>query len=138
VEQVPDNFDWVSAQAKCSATSMFERLRLRAKEDVQRRNGLFDRNDGWKFEFHDKSDGFEVSRIVAPSSAAGAAWVQIERVGRRVLIHGDGVDLDLSIVVTLDGTGTCRCVIGEAIYTEWEVRKMALEQLFFEETDESE
>jgi len=52
-EQVPDDFDWVVAQSKCSAAVMFERLRTRVREDVQRRNGIFNRNDGWKFEFQD-------------------------------------------------------------------------------------
>ena len=50
-EHVPDDFNWVAAQAKCSAALMFERLRTGVREDVQRRNGLFNRHDGWKFEF---------------------------------------------------------------------------------------
>ena len=30
-----------------------------------------------------------------------------------------------------------RFVVGEAIYSEWEIRRMALEQLFFEEEETS-
>jgi hypothetical protein len=33
--------------------------------------------------------------------------------------------------------GVCRLVVGEAMYSEWEIRRMALEQLFFEEEEVS-
>lgn len=137
-EHVPDDFDWVSAQGKCSAAVMFDRLRTRVREDVQRRNGIFDRNDGWKFEFHDDGDEFEASRVVA-SGAMGSkvtAVVRFERVGRRIYVQGE--DVEFTTVVTLDVTGLCRFVVGEAVYSEWEIRRMALEQLFFEEAEEPE
>jgi hypothetical protein len=119
---------------------MFERLRTRVREDVQRRNGIFDRHDGWKFEFHDEGDEFEVSRAVA-SGAMGTkvtALVRFARAGRRIHVEGEDLDVDFTAVVALDVTGLCRFVVGEAMYSEWEVRRLALEQLFFEEPDESE
>ena len=139
-EHVPDDFDWVTASAKCSAALMFERLRTRVREDVQRRNGIFNRNDGWKFEFHEEGDEFEASRAVAPGSTVsnGAAFVRFERTGRRIYVQGEDVDVEFTAVVTLDVAGLCRFVIGEAVYSEWEIRRMALEQLFFEEPDDSE
>ena len=42
-EQMADDFDWVGAQAKCSAALMFERLQTHVEEDVRRRNGLLGR-----------------------------------------------------------------------------------------------
>ena len=41
-------------------------------------------------------------------------------------------------IVTLDPAGMCRFVVGEAIYSEWEIRRMALDQLFFEEREDEE
>jgi len=140
LEQAPDDFDWVAAQSKCSAASMFERLRKQVKEDAQRRNSLFDRNDGWKFEFHEQDDDFEVSRVVG-SGVKGpkvGALVTFGRAGRRIHVQGDGIDVDFTALVTVDVTGVCRLVVGEVMYSEWEIRRMALEQLFFEETDDSE
>ena len=138
-EQASDDFDWVAAQAKCTASLMFERLRTRVKEDVQRRNGMFNRKDGWKFEFHEDGDEFEASRAVASGSAGPkiTALVRFERAGRRIHVQGENVDVDITALVTLDVTGLCRFVVGEAMYSDWEIRRMALEQLFFEE-DESE
>jgi hypothetical protein len=77
-EHAPDDFDWVAAQAKCSSALMFERLRIQVREDVQRRNGIFNRNDGWKFDFHDEGDQFEVSRAAA-SGFSGARAALLRR-----------------------------------------------------------
>jgi hypothetical protein len=138
-DHASDDFDWVTAQGKCSAAAMFERLRTRVREDVQRRNGIFDRNDGAKFEFHEEGDEFEATRAVAGGMGSKVtAAVRFERVGRRIHVEGEELDVAFSAVVTLDVTGQCRFVVGEAVYSEWEIRRMALEQLFFEETDEPE
>jgi len=135
-EHVQDDFDWVGAQAKCNAASMFERLRTRVEEDVRRRNGLLGRPDKWTFEFYSEDDVFEVSRLIA-SGKVGAV-VQFERVGRRIHVQGEDIDVDITAIVTVDTTGACRFVVGEAMYSDWELRKMALELLFFEEPEEEE
>jgi len=136
-DNVPEDVDWVAAQARCNAASMFERLRARVRQDVQRRNGMFDRNDGWKFAFHENRDQFEVSRTVASglTGVNAGAVVRFERAGPRIHVQGEDVDVDFITAVTLDVTGLCRFVVDEAIYSEWEISRMALEQLFFEEDD---
>ena len=135
-EQLADDFDWVGAQATCSAPLMFERLQARVEEDVRRRNGLA-RKDGWTFEFNDENDDtFEVSRLMAGGKVG--AVVQFERVGRRINVHGEDVDVDFTAVVSVDTSGQCRFVVGEAIYSDWELRRMALEVLFFEEVEDDE
>jgi hypothetical protein len=135
-EHASDDFDWVGAQAKCHAALMFDRLRTRVEEDVRRRNGLLDRQDGWKFEFYSEDDAFEVSRLIAPGKVG--AVVQFERVGRRIHVQSEDIDVDLTAIVALDTNGACRFVVGEGMYSEWELRRMALELLFFEEIEESE
>ena len=50
-------------------------------------------------------------------------------------IHSEDVDVAITAILTLDPTGQCRFVIGEALYAEWEVRRLALELLFFDEPD---
>src|SRR5688572_17891332 len=135
-DHAPDNFDWVGAQAKCSTKSMFERLRTQVRQDVQNRNGLFDRDDRWRFEFDEDDDEFEVSRLV-PGGSTGTrvtASVRFARTGRRIHVQGEEVDVEFVAIVTLDVSGQCRFVVGEATYSNWEIRRMALEQLFFEES----
>jgi hypothetical protein len=139
-DHVPDDFDWVGAQAKCSTESMFDRLRTRVREDVQNRNGLFGRDDEWKFEFHEEDGEFEVTRVV-PAGRSGtrvAAVVRFVRKGTRIHVEGEEVDVEFVAIVTLDATGQCLFAVGEIFYADWQIRRMALEQLFFEESDDAE
>jgi hypothetical protein len=142
-DHVSDDFDWVAAQAKCSTQSMFEQLRTRVRADVQHRNAVFNRADDWRFEFHDDGDEFEITRSVSTGMGAQAtgrpprvtASVRFARNGRRIHVQGEDLDVEFVAIVMLDATGQCRFAVGEAFYADWEIRKMALEQLFFEEAD---
>ena len=60
------------------------------------------------------------------------------REGSRIHVQGEDVDVEFVAVVTLDVTGACRFVVGEAVYSDWEIRRMALELLFFEESGDVE
>jgi len=136
-DNAPDDFDWVSAQAQCSASSMFEILRTRVREDVQRRNGLR-RDDGWTFEFDEEGDAFDVSRLdgLPHGRPSVLASVRFAREGTRINVQGEDVNVDFTAVVSLDVSGACRFVVGEAMYADWEIRRMALELLFFEEFED--
>ena len=136
-EQTPDDFDWVAAQANCNAASMFVRLQAGVVQDVRRRNGLLGRNDGLTFEVYEDTGEFEVTRVVASGFRGSDAAVKFQHAGRRIHVHSEDVDVDFTAVVALDTTGVCRFVVGEAIYPEWEIRRMALEHLFFEEEEAS-
>ena len=130
-----DNFDWVTAQAACSAAIMFQKLLDGARSDVDRRNGAaFGRKDNWRFEFHVDEDEFEVTRHAG--AAKDTAFVTFTREGPRINVVGDGVDVQFTAIVGINAHGDCRYYIGEAEYLGWEVRKLALDQLFFEEPDE--
>ena len=131
-----DNFDWVTAQAGCSVELMFQRLQDGTRADVERRNGAtFGRRDDWRFEFHeDEGQGFEVVRIAGSSKAS--AVVSFAREGSRIEITGDGVDVQITAIVGINPHGDCRYYVGEAEYLGWEVRKQALDMLFFEESED--
>ena len=130
-----DNFDWVTALAGCSAPEMFQKLQDGALADVERRNAAAEsRGDNWSFELHEGDDGFEVVRT-APS-AKDSAVVTFELDGPRINIAGDGVDVRITAVVGINPAGERRYFVGELEYLGWEVRKQALDQLFFDAGDE--
>jgi hypothetical protein len=131
-----DDFDWVSAQAACSTEQMFQRLLDGARKDVeQREKAAADRDDQWTFEVHsDDEDHFEVAR--KRNSGKAGAFVTFLRVGPRITITGDGVDVEQFAVVGINHAGECRYYVGEAEYMGWEIRKMALDLLFFEQPEE--
>jgi hypothetical protein len=127
-----EDFDWVSAQAACTSTLMFQRLLDGARKDTERRT--FTGGD-LRFEFHsDEPEQFEVNRATA--SGKVTAVVTFEHNGPRIEIHGDGVDVQMTAVVGINAAGECRYFVGEAEYLGWEIRKMALDVLFFESQDE--
>ena len=134
-DSTADNFDWVSAQAACTPEEMFKRLLDGARQDVDRRNSATTgRDDGWRFEVHsDDDDHFEVARVAGSKSSA---FVTFERVGPRINIDGDGVDVQLFATVSINPSGQCRYFIGEQEFLGWEVRKQALDLLFFEHEEE--
>jgi len=130
-----DNFDWVTAQAGCSAVQMFQNLQDGAKVDVERRNlAASGRSDTWRFEFHDGDEGFEVVRIAASSKDGAAVTFALD--GPRINIDGDGVDLRITAVVGINPAGECRYFVGELEFLGWEIRKQALDLLFFEDSGE--
>ena len=131
-----DDFDWVTAQAGCSAELMFQKLQDGTRADVEKRNGAtFGRKDGWRFEFHpDEGDGFEVVRVAGSSKSS--AIVTFRREGTRIEISGDGVDVQITAIVGINPHGDCRYYVGEVEYLGWEVRKQALDMLFFEESED--
>jgi hypothetical protein len=130
------DFDWVSAQAGCTTEQMFKQLLDGARRDVDRRNATaFGRQDGWRFELHvDDDDNFEVTRIAGSSTAS--AFVTFAREGPRIHIAGDGVDIEMTAIVSINPSGECRYFVGESEYLGWEVRKLALDMLFFERTED--
>jgi len=136
-DHAPDAFDWVSAQAACTPAAMFERLRVGVMQDVERRNALVGLEDEARFEFSEDSEAFDVARLEGSrfGKPSVAALVRFERAGRRINVHGEDVDVDFTAILTLDPSGQCRFVVGEALYTEWEIRRMALELLFFDEPE---
>ena len=82
----------------------------------------------------DEGDGFEVVRIAGSSKTS--AVVTFPREGSRIEITGDGVDVQITAIVGINPHGDCRYYVGEAEYLGWEVRKLALDLLFFEEFEE--
>jgi hypothetical protein len=131
-----DDFDWVAAQSRCTPSLMFDGLRTHVREDVERRNTVADRDDGWTFEFEEDGSDFEAIRLEdGDGDARVLAAVRFERRGHRINVRGEDVDVDFTAIVTLDSAGSCRFVVGEAMYADWEIRRMALEALFFEEPE---
>jgi hypothetical protein len=131
-----DDFDWVSAQAACTATQMFQRLLDGARKDVERRaTPISGQPDDLRFELHsDSPDHFEIAR--SGSTAHASAFVTFERSGPRIAISGDGVDVEMTVVIGINPAGECRYYVGEVEYLGWEIRKLALDLLFFEPHEE--
>ena len=89
------------------AASMFDRLRVGVKQDVERRNALVGLNDRSRFEFSEDGEGFDVARLEGSRFTHDkvAALVRFERAGPRINVRGEDVDVDFTAVLTLDPAG---------------------------------
>ena len=125
-DRKPETFDWVTARANCSIGDFFERLRNQVKNDVTLRNSS-KQEKHYTFNFVDvASDCFSVTVEGQTNRAA----VRFDLTADHISISAmDGLQYDVS--VTLGGDGECRARIAEQTYDLWQVRKMALEDLFF-------
>ena len=130
-----DDFDWVAAQAACSTELMFRRLLEGARRDADRRNASgFGRKDKWTFKLHvDDENNFEITRDTPDGRTL--AYVAFEREGPRINVTSEGTDAHFTAIVNINPAGECRFFVGENEYLAWEIRKLALEPLFFEDPD---
>jgi hypothetical protein len=130
VQDLPEDFDWVSVRGACSPNAAFIKLRSQVESDVKQRVAIMnDRekagcafqffSDGWRFwvtvEAHPVFMGVEFNR-----SNAG---IDILTVEDKKVIH--------RAVLTLSNNGQCKLKIGEIEYDFWQFRKLALEDVLF-------
>jgi hypothetical protein len=129
-ERKPETFDWVTARAKCSSVEIFAKLRMAAEQDVQRRLALRKHDETW-------------FRFVAGNELRFAVVAEepITNISKTITFSMfDGqikaADAEGKIIVTgrptLGDDGECRVrIAADKTVDLWQLRKMALEDLFF-------
>jgi hypothetical protein len=129
-ERKPDDFDWISARAACSPIVIFEKLKLLIQTDAETRNKLRNKNTGEPyFKFIEASTNR--FSVVAESIGLGIhKSVSFSLVNGEIsAASADGILFKAT--VTLCNDGICRAQISGQEYDLWQLRKMALEELFF-------
>jgi hypothetical protein len=125
------DFDWISARVDCSANSVFERLRLGVKDDVERRQELREKSDEfgfmYGFAFHTKGSSFSAVR----QNIQGNKAVIFSLLENRIAVKNHNNDEFLSATVTLNDDKECVLVVSGMEMQEWQFRKRALEELLF-------
>jgi hypothetical protein len=122
------NFDWVTERANCSTQKVFRALELGVKADADKRNAF--RKDGEpKWETASSVERFSVFR------AGGDAWpahvIEFALEGDRIAVYSDSADI-FGARITINNKGQCRLRVNDQELEEWQFRKKALEDLFFE------
>jgi hypothetical protein len=128
----PD-FDWVTARAECSISRMFVRLQGQVKADVERRNSLLSANERLKFlvDVHGDAE-FSVKREGTGQEEPGT--VRFRRNESDIGIASNDGKLTLTVTLMVDHLNECRFVANGDQVDEWQLRKLALESLFFGRT----
>jgi hypothetical protein len=133
MNNIPDNLDWVTTRNECSAAKVFETLKLEIEKDIEIRNDSLrpGQKERYRFDMAISADGFSV-------------YVDGITKGRRSIIFTISEDqitvrvknqYDESVLFNAEPTvcndGKCRLKVDKQDYELWQVRKMALEGLFF-------
>jgi hypothetical protein len=124
----PDDFDWVSARKECSLAEIFQKLRMLVEQDVDKRNGLLPEKSSFQFKLVSASE--QLFSVVATGRYGHKSVV--------FRVNGDLISISTQEgfileggVVTLSNDGECRVKDKGVEYDLWQVRKMALEGIFF-------
>jgi hypothetical protein len=121
-------FRWVTATARCSPFEVFKLLQKGAEQDVADRMESRKPNESVAFRLSIvRQDCFMVLRDGPRiSSCIEFTWSE-----SGIQVRGDENQLLLDASLTLNDDGECRLRIGKELLTFWQLRKRALEDLFF-------
>ena len=132
--QLPDDFDWVTARARCSAADMYEILRDLAQVNVTKANAIYVKNapsaDPDRFGFRDAPDPTLRQFNVWDKWGLERRTVQVQLDGDAIRVHGS-VSREFRATLTLTDGGNCKFRVGEAELDPWQLLRRALEPLFF-------
>lgn len=127
---VPSELDWVKARAECSLYRVFKELLEGVKKDVEKRNYYRQQGQPSKWTVGAiTSNGFTVFREETTFKPSG------ETIDFVLSEHGIKVsnenETKFTATLSLNNQGRCVLKVGNAELEQWQVRRMALESLFF-------
>jgi hypothetical protein len=125
-EKKPENFDWVTARAECSAGKIFEKLKLQVQENVKVRKSLLPSERHYSFEFVE-GGGTAFSVAVIGNDIHDS--VRFHLGDEKIKVRSGNREYEL--FATLCNDGECRVKMNGDEYDLWQVLKMALEDLLF-------
>jgi hypothetical protein len=121
------NFDWVTARSQCSTAVLFEQLKQQVKDDVATRKALLPEMAHYGFRFISTSNR-SFSVLVEGNKIHDTVYFECKPQEIGIFCNDE---LLYNAVPSLDSEGHCKLRINDQQYELWQVRQMALENLFF-------
>jgi hypothetical protein len=129
-KEIPKEFEWVKARTECSLYAMYKTLIAGLRDDAKARNELRGENDFVRF-IAKPSSGRHFSVIREGQREPSLASVDFIYEDRTIGVYdGDGKKR-FDVGITLTDFGECKFKIGDEELEAWQVRRKALEPLFF-------
>ena len=130
-----NDLDWVKALGACSSAQVFEQLRQQVSKDVDIRQSYCSPNSEHRFVFVSRTVGWFSALVETSFFGANNAVAAVHFKLKNTSIQVDGTDFNqapnFEATLTLNDEGECRAKINGQERTLWQLRKMALETLFF-------
>lgn len=132
---VPE-LDWVNAFSGCSLGKVFHQLKLQIAEDVKARNGQIQSLSvavtikPYAFAMTEQGERFSV--FVEGDKVPRGNSVSFALEEKKICVTDANGALLFEATLTLNDEGECRLKVGGQEREFWQVRRMALQKLFFE------
>lgn len=127
------DFDWVTARNECSIRKVFETLKLQVENDIKIRNESLQsdrqRRYGYSYGIAASAGGFTVFL----EGVVGTRHTVIFSITQKgsIRVSNEEGDTAIEAAPTVCDDGKCRLKIDGKERELWQVRKLALEDLFF-------
>jgi hypothetical protein len=126
-EKNTPKFDWVTERSSCSLPKIFSALRSQVEEDVKSRNALRPDNSPYEFSVAENAGDFTVTL-----QAKEVRQSIIFSLGEHTIsVRDDKSNPMFDVSLTFTDEGKCRLNVNNQPRELWQVRRMALEELFF-------
>lgn len=121
-------FNWVTGRFACSLAAVFKELRLEVEGDVKTRNELRPPNSPYEFSVADTDSGFTVTLEAKEVRKS----VRFKLAEHAILVKDDQDDTKFEVTLAFSDEGQCRLQVNHEQREYWQVRRMALEDLLFQ------
>jgi hypothetical protein len=126
LESVPESLNWVEVRIGCLIKNAFESLRAKVEEDVnsynEKLNGQISQQVSYVFGMS--------SMFAVISRGREFIRVDFQLQGKTVEIRRDE-KLTLQVTPVFSDLGRCRWKLNDEELEQWQIRKLALEELLF-------
>jgi hypothetical protein len=128
MEEIPRELDWVKERAACTIDKMFVLLHKAVEDDAKRVNEIRRLPDYAAFEviLNREGDIFTVK-----AAEALKPYVKFTKEDDTIIVSSDPTTVDMVLRVGLSDEGRCKLTDNASELEQWQVRKIALEGLFF-------
>jgi hypothetical protein len=126
-EKNAPKFDWVTERSSCSLPKVFKTLRLQVEDDVKSRNALRPDNSPYEFSVTEDTGDFTVT-LQAKEIRQSVIFSLAEHA---ISVRDDKGNPMFDVTLTFTDEGKCRLNVNDQQLELWQVRRMALEELFF-------
>jgi hypothetical protein len=123
----PSQLDWVSGRSACSLAKVFASLMLQVEADVTARNALRPSNSPYKYLVTENGGSFTVF-LEAKETHLSVVFTFDEHA---IMVREGNGSPKFEVTLAFTDQGACKLKVNGEERESWQVRRMALEDLFF-------
>jgi len=132
---IPSELDWVNERSACTLNRIFETLKAQVSDDVSIRQGMLMFSTTCSLNFNAQAQQFVVLLCGPKHRDADTVYRAIafilDQPNDRIVVVDESNNILLEATAALGHDGKCRLRIDGDELELWQVRRRALEDLFF-------